>query len=191
MYVAVILDTILDFKTTSYPNSSEVVTHQRLYMAAILNAILDFDFLRIGVLNTYQKSNPCPRKPYVIHQNHICISNCSAVITQYSPWRLFWSPSWILKKPSQYTQYNRRILNLDGIDYKHKKWMLPNNAGFRFRATGIRRFIDPYAGEFFRTIFNSFEAGIANAISSSIWRKIIIFMQKYTCTSSKYSYLIY
>ena len=37
---------------------------------------------------------------------------------------------------------------------------------------------NPYAAELFWTIFHSFEAGIANAISSSKWRKIITFVQK-------------
>ena len=31
--------------------------------------------------------------------------------------------------------------------------------------------VNPYPAEFFRTIFHSFEAGIANAISSSKWQK--------------------
>ena len=38
--------------------------------------------------------------------------------------------------------------------------------------TIINMKLNPYAAEFFQTIFNSFEAGIANAISSSKWRKI-------------------
>ena len=39
---------------------------------------------------------------------------------------------------------------------------------------------NPNAAELFRTIFHSFEAGIANAISSSKWRKVMIFMSKWT-----------
>ena len=40
--------------------------------------------------------------------------------------------------------------------------------------------INTFADTLFQTIFHLFEAGIANAISSSKWRKIIIFMKKYT-----------
>ena len=50
------------------------------------------------------------------------------------------------------------------------------NAHFSFKCP---RF-NPCAVELFSTIFHSFEAGIANAISSSKWRKIIIFMKEYT-----------
>ena len=35
-----------------------------------------------------------------------------------------------------------------------------------------------YAAKLFLNIFHSFEAGIANAISSSKWRKIIILIRK-------------
>ena len=38
--------------------------------------------------------------------------------------------------------------------------------------------INPCGAELFRTIFHSFEAGIANAIPGSKWRKMIIFMKK-------------
>ena len=37
---------------------------------------------------------------------------------------------------------------------------------------------NPYAAEILRTIFHSFEAGIANAISSSKWRKNIYVHEK-------------
>ena len=45
---------------------------------------------------------------------------------------------------------------------------------------------NPNAAELFRTIFHSFEAGIANAISSSKWQEIIQIMKKYT--SSKFNF---
>ena len=43
-----------------------------------------------------------------------------------------------------------------------------------------------YPDDFFKTIFHSFEAGIANAISSYKWRKRIIFKKKYTSSKCNY-----
>ena len=40
--------------------------------------------------------------------------------------------------------------------------------------------INPCAAELFQTIFHSFKAGIAHAISSPKWRNIIKLMNKYT-----------
>ena len=106
MYVAVKLDAILDFidilsvlvlnthhkrlpwplkphvgnqNHMSIPTSSKVMTHPRLYMAVILFAILDFDFLRILLFKTHQKLISWPRKLYIRHQNHISMSNSSKV----------------------------------------------------------------------------------------------------------------
>ena len=45
--------------------------------------------------------------------------------------------------------------------------------------------INPDAADIFRTISYSFEARIANAISSSKWRKIFMFMNKYTSPKFK------
>ena len=48
-------------------------------------------------------------------------------------------------------------------------------------AVGIRALkVNPYAADFFQTIFHPFEAGIAKAFSSPNDKKKIKFMNKYT-----------
>ena len=53
-----------------------------------------------------------------------------------------------------------------------------NNTSVNNSKIGV--FLKVLTDDFFRTIFHLFEAGIANAISSSKWRKLsIIYEQKY------------
>ena len=40
----------------------------------------------------------------------------------------------------------------------------------------VRKCVNPCPAELFQMYFSSFEAGIADAISSSKWRKIVIFL---------------
>ena len=65
------------------------------------------------------------------------------------------------------------------------KWMVEPDTWLCDQVTSF----NPYTAELFRIIFHSFEAGIADAISSSKWRKKNIIMQKYT--SSKCNYQIF
>ena len=59
-------------------------------------------------------------------------------------------------------------LNKDSEIVIHSKWIKQHSS---FES------VNPTAAGFFQTIFHSFEAGIANAISSFKWRKIFLFMK--------------
>ena len=64
--------------------------------------------------------------------------------------------------------------------YRDPQLQMGENYAYWFNSRPFANFdVEAYnAAALIRTIFPSFAAGIANAISSSKWRKIIIFMWK-------------
>ena len=93
--------------------------------------------------------------------------------------------TWILLE----VEFRYRDPQLKGggnLSYEYLTWdqhlqILTNKHSFYCKQLWFDRRINQinhYAAELLRTIFHLFEAGIANAISSSKWRKMIIFMKK-------------
>ena len=81
------------------------------------------------------------------------------------------------------------IIYLAGYLINHKALgqsghVAPNYALIRFIKCVAS--INPCPAELLQLYFSSFEAGIANAISSFKWRKILLYYEKQTCLKLKY-----